>query len=241
MTTELLEYIEEYLEGKISRTTLEQKAAEQEEDIDLDAEIEWLTNSQIAVEASGLREQIKEIFPKPQQQGARVINFRSRTGIIAVAASVLLLVVGYFGLFYNPEPSLYAQFEYVDPGIPVLMSQTDEYELYDAMSYYSEEDYATAEDKLRALTQTNTQNDTLFYYLGASQLYQSKLKSAIENLDIVSKNTDSEYQEKAEWLKTLAHLKEGNNQEVEQMLRIILEKENHEFALQARDLKNELE
>lgn len=240
MTTDLLEQIEAYIEGNISRAELEAAAAEVE-GINLEEEIKWFKNSQLAVEAAGLRNQLTDILPRPEKKEAKIIGFRRRYQILAVAASVLLVVVAYFGFVRNnPGNDLYAQYEFVDPGLPVLMSQSDKYALYDAMTYYSEADYATAEEKLIALLNDQQSNDTILYYLGASQLYQGKIEQAKANLDKVINQKESNYTQKADWLVILATLKEKDQEGVLPLIDLILSNPNHEFYNKAVALKKDL-
>jgi TolA-binding protein len=235
----LIEKIEAFLEGKISREEL-QKMADEAGITNLDEEIRWLQDSQVAIAAAGLRQQLKEVLPQPAKKEARVVRLRSIRRVLAVAASVLVIVVAYWGLNRGGQSSLYADYEYVDPGLPVLMSQSKDHQLYDALSYYSEENYEIAEEKLRQIQADYPNSDTLSYYLGASLLYQGKTEAAKAPLRAVSEFEDSRFQQRADWLLVMAALKEKNLEEAGTLVEQILNTPGHEFLDKAQSLQQRL-
>ncbi len=239
MKEELMERIEAFLDGKISREEL-QRDADALGETDLQEKITWFTNTQTAIEAAGLRNQLQDILPKPQHKEAKVVRFTRNRWTWAIAASLLLLVVAYWGVNNFSNPGLYAEYEYVDPGLPVLMSQSDDYQLYDALTYYSEGNYAVAEEKLLQIEEQSPASDTLVYYLGASQLYQGKTTAAEGNLSKVANVENSKFVQRAEWLLILVALKEQHMEKAKQLLQQILATPDHEFLQQAQSLQKEL-
>ncbi len=235
----IIEKIEAYLEGDISREELQKVAADAGVS-NLDQEIEWFKDSQVAIEAAGLRQQLQEVLPKPAKKEARVVQLRSIRRVLAVAASVLVIVVAYFGLNRGGSSSLYADYEYVDPGLPVLMSQSKDHQLYDALSYYSEGDYAVAEEKLQQIQADFPNSDTLSYYLGASLLYQGKTEAAKGPLQEVSSFENSRFHQRADWLLVMTALKEKDLEQAGTLVQRILDTPNHEFLERAKALKEEL-
>lgn len=237
MNAELIEKIEQHLDGQLSREALA-AIAQQAGVQDLDEAIQWVQDSQIAIEMAGLRDQLKVALP--QAGGAKVRNLRPLRLALAAAASVLVLVMAYFFVFQEQEPSLYAEYEFVDPGLPVLMSQSEQHQLYDALSYYSEGDYTTAAEKLQLLPSSYQQNDTVLYYLGASQLYLGATTSAAANLQKVRAQKDSPFQAQAEWLLVLASLRAEKYDQAKALLPAILENPSHPFFEQAQTLNQDL-
>ncbi|MEO0340830.1 MAG: hypothetical protein AAF242_16670, partial [Bacteroidota bacterium] len=165
MDAEFIEHIEDHLTGNISREDLERRAKEHGVS-NLDQEIEWYQDSITAIQAAGLRNQLQDVLPKPQKREAKIRRMGPRRWIMTIAASLLVLVVAYFGFFNNGGNDLYAQFEYVDPGLPVVMSQSDDYLFNDAMSYFGEGNYKVAEEKLQQIQNSGVSSDTLTYFLG---------------------------------------------------------------------------
>lgn len=239
MTAELLEQIEAFLEGKITREEL-QKEADAEGVENLEMEIEWFRNSRTAVEAAGLRKQLDEILPQPLETTAKVRRLRPNRWILAAAASVLLVLAIYWGQ-RNSTPDLYAQYEYVDPGLPVLMSQSDDHLLYDALTYYGEENYPVAAEKLQSIREQYAESDTLNYYLGASLLYQGETEQATPYLQQVSAKENSRFRQRAEWLLVLAALRDKETDTAKARLENLLQTPGHEFFEQAQELQNTLQ
>ncbi|MEM7373657.1 MAG: tetratricopeptide repeat protein [Bacteroidota bacterium] len=238
MNPTLIEHIEDFLSGQISRQDL-QKLAEELEISDLDKEIAWVRNSQIAIEAAGLRAQWKTALTQAKAPKAKVRSLFSSRIILTIAASIALLLVFYVG-FWNKQNSLYDQYAYIDPGLPILMSQSEAYELYDALTYFGEGNYQVAAEKLQAIETSYPESDTLAYYLGASYLYLGKTDLARPALQKVLNKEASEFEQKAEWLLVLADLKDQNHLETPGRLSNILNTPDHEFAEPAAKLAQEL-
>lgn len=240
-TSTLYEQIEEFLAGRIPRESLEQTARELGIS-DLDSEIQFVRDTQVAVEAQGLKEELQKILPAPARQSPRVVRLRVRTWPWAAAASVLLLVAAGIWLFQpGGANDLYAQYEYRDPGLPVLMSQSDQFELYEALSYFGEEDYAESARRLSDLQASLTDNDTVNYFLGASQLYLGETANADTNLEQVAEDDNSSFRQKAEWLLVLSALREQDEAKARERLQDILNRENHSFRERAQALNNDLQ
>lgn len=236
----IIEKIENYLDGRINRQELEKELKETDIE-DLDEKINWLKNTRLAIESEGLKDQLDDLFKKqPANKEATVRKLNWRRSSWLVAASVAILIAGYF-VFNQLQQPLYEEYRYLDPGLPSLMSSASDYELADAMTYYSEGDYQTASSKLSNLYDPEAPNDTISYYLGASLLYQDNPEESRNYLNEVVNKAGSPFREKAEWLLVLSYLKEGNRQEASDMLDRILADENHSFHQKAGALREEIE
>ncbi len=239
MSAALIAQIEAFLEGRLSKAAL-QKQAELEGVTNIDEEIQWFQDSQVAIEAAGLRDQLQEAFSEPVERKGILRQLGPlRTGF-AIAASILLLIVVYWGMNSDSTTSLYATYEYVDPGLPVLMSQSDQHQLYDALSYYSEENYVVAAEKLAQLQDAGMKSDTIRYYLGASLLYQGKAEAAKLALKPVSEDSTSPFHARAQWLLVLSALKEDQLDEAQLLLPSIVDNPAHPFQEKAKQLQLEL-
>ncbi len=268
MNPDLLEKIEDFLEHRISKAELENYATENDVQ-DLDEKIAWFKDSILAIEADGMRNQLQDLFSKESIRIDPNINTTQKPALetlqnvhdgedktivrkinskqpikwlMGIAATLLLFAVGsyLFSSLNQSDQNRYAEYEYIDPGLPITMSQSDNYELYDALTYYGEENYETAEAKLKKLHSNNPTNDTLSYYLGASQLYQGKTETAKTNFIKVEKNKNSVFNDKAEWLLLVCYLNENNSEKIKESLNKILAQKNHEFKERAEKLKSEL-
>lgn len=239
MNAKILEHIESYFEGDISRQELEQRL--QEAGVtDVDEQVDWVRKARLAVEAEGLKDQLGEVFQQQTLRKANVRRVHWRRSSWLIAASIALLVIGYL-VFAPLQPSLYEKYTYVDPGLPSLMSDADNYELADALTYYSEGNYQTAYSKLYSLYNPDQPNDSIAYYLGASLLYQDEADDARPYLRQVAKNRSSAFQDRAEWLLVLSYLTAGDEAAAREVLRPILSDTSHLFYSQAESLQEEIE
>ena len=240
MKTELIEQIEAFLDGEINRESLQLKAEILGVD-DLDENIIWVKNARLAVEADGLRNQLKKTLPKSEEETGKIVTLPvNKWKWTVAAAAVIIVLLGYWGTNLEGEPTLYAKYKYVDPGLPVLMSQSDDHLLYDALTYYSEGNYEVAEEKLLQIQDQYINNDTLIYYLGASQLYQGKSVSARQTLEKISAKENSKYKQDAEWLIVLTLLREENIDATKSALKVIVASQDHKFLDDATNLLKEL-
>lgn len=239
----LIENIELYLEGTMTRQELEETLTE-EEVAQIEENIEWVKNSRLAVEAVGLRNQLKEVLPKvakEEPKEAKIIPFYQNTRqLYWVAASLVILVVAFFGIYSNNQSGLYEKHLYQDPGLPVLMSQSNQYQLYDAMSFYSEGNYEVAAQKLLALQNESGATDTTSYYLGASLLYSGKSTEAIPYFKEIQNSTSS-FKERADWLMVLAYLQNNEEENATELLNEIVSNTKHTFYDEAKSLSLDME
>lgn len=239
MTAEYFDQIEQFLNGELSKDDLQGLLPDIRPE-QLDKDIELLRNMRTAVEAAGLRDQLQNTLSKAETPPAKVRRLSTWKRGLSIAASLLLLLSLYwFWPNSTQEGGLYAKYEYVDPGLPVLMSQSEDYKLYDALSYYGEEDYATAIQKLSALQAEGISNDTISFYLGASQLYQGKIEAARTTLGPLS-SISTPFKERSEWLLVLAALRGNDLAEVRTRVDAILAQESHIFYQQAENLLTDL-
>ncbi len=239
MDATTIEKIEAYLEGRLTRQTLEAGLSE-EERTGLDEQIEWVRAARLAVEAEGLKRQLDELLPRPARREATVRPLWRRRAAWIAAASLALLLIGY-GVVQVLQPPRYDGYAYLDPGLPSLMGEADNYALADAMTYYSEGDYATAAARLRRLYSPAAANDTVAYYLGASLLYQDSLQAARPFLETVADTGAPPFRERAAWLLVQAYLQAGDEAGARRALAPVLDDAEHPFYEQAQQLRRELQ
>lgn len=245
MDTELLEKIEAHLAGDISYTELEAFAKTQGVE-SIEDEINWFKEMQLAIEAEGLSNQLKnELNTSSAKEESKVVEMpvkkqRGKLFPLSIAAALILL----FGILFIFKPKntsqTYSKYEFVDPGLPLLMSETEAYNLYDAMTYFSEGNYKESATRLEQLHQQQPENDTINYYLGLSKLYDGNGANAIDNLNIVTQINNSVFKERADWMLVLSYLKQKNLNQTKVHLQPILENSKHSFYKQAQQLKEEL-
>lgn len=245
MNVDHIQKIDEYIQGEITYDELSAYAQAHGLE-DLEEKIEWVRRAGIAVEAHGVRDQIQQIMSRADEAGAskqtgRVISMKPPKWIIGIAASALLVLAGYLVFFgENQYDKQFAAYEYVDPGLPVVMSQSDNYALYDALSYFGEENYKVSIEKLSGMQAEGTDTDTISFYLGASLLYEDQPQSAQSELQKVIDTPSSKFTEKAEWLLVMCALKSEDVESAKSQLNSIVSDPDHTFHERAKELLDQL-
>jgi tetratricopeptide (TPR) repeat protein len=112
------------------------------------------------------------------------------------------------------------------------------------INFYNEEKYDEAIKQLNEYyTQTDEKHKTsdIKLYLALSYLFSGNTKDAVTFFtDILSKESNGNFKEAAEWYLALAYLKEMNTQKSIELLTKIAETENHPYQSKAKTLLPEV-
>lgn len=212
LTQELLEFIERCLNKTANAEELKDFETRLKNDLVFKAQVADIKTLLFGIEAQSLKERLDD-FHTELDYGAsnkpvpvKTMYFRK----IAIAA-ILVIAIGGFWLFSgNANEKLYAKYFVLDPGLPTMMSETSNFEFYDAMVNYKQGDYKTAIGKWETLLENKLQNDTLNYFLGMAQLANNHEKKAIDYLEVVTNLETSTFKNEAYYYLGLAYLKANN-------------------------------
>lgn len=120
------------------------------------------------------------------------------------AAAILLVVAGIWFLRPDDSPdTLATRYFKADPGLPVTMSSTLDYQFYDGMVSYKEGNYDKAIQIWLGLAGAS---DTLRYYIGMAYINQARYPDALNQLLPLTKIAN-EWQEKATWFAAIGYLR----------------------------------
>ena len=204
ISQELFEEIERYLSGAMNpeeRNTFENKL---QNDSKLKEEVEVQRELILAVEIGSMKNDLEEIHRKSFSAQ------KKHTFWYGIAASVIVIFsIGIW--FVNQESDtdkLFAQYSITEPGLPVPMSATSDYDFHDAMVDYKIEKYDTALLKWEKLLLVNPENDTLNYFMGASHFNLEEYNEAANYFKTVRNQPQSPFYDKSgfylilSWLKT---------------------------------------
>lgn len=229
-----IEHIESYLEGRLTFEQLEQKAQALEV-LSIQEDIDFVENSRIAIEAVGVRKQLAQLYDEePPTSGESKFPKLYLILLALLVASIL----GYF-LFGQTKPAKKPIYAFVDPGLPVVMGESDQYDLDDAMTYYKEGNYKVALEKFEQLASLEPQNDTLNYFIGVSQLYLGQANNAIPKLQMISEEAQSIFRERAAYSLVLAYLELDDKESAAKYLQPILDSQSHSFYQKSIVLKKQ--
>jgi hypothetical protein len=191
-----IERIDHYLMGRMSATERAQFERDMETNAQLAAAYRDVRDLQNAMAYEDVANSLRQIRSSGNQQAVRrTLPVR----IIAVAASIAILMVVYFVIPDKSDaPSLYTEYFTPDPGLPTLMdvNQT-EYAFYQGMVDYKAGNYAAAYERWHPLAQSGQYGDTLSFYLGMTQLGLKKTAEAKESLAKVT--SEGPFGEKKSW------------------------------------------
>jgi len=158
-----------------------------------------------------------EIFSDAGEQQYRdpvVVKKASHIIWYAAAAVAAILITWFYLNNSAPSPDkIYARYFIPDAGLPVVMSSVNEnYDFYDGMISYKEEDYNKAIEIWKNIYRENATNDTVQYFIGVAYLNNND-RNAIDYLLPVAENDNSRWQSKAIWYLALAYVKYGRKEE----------------------------
>ena len=213
ISQDLLETIERYINKSLTNDEL-LNFEEKLQDPKFKTQVNDIKTMLLGIETQSLKEQLDEFhkeIPKSeitQEESQKIyfLNFKS----MATAAAIIIAIGSFWFFSGNPNEKLYAKHFAPDPGLATTMSETANFEFYDAMVNYKQGDYRTAISKWEILLESKPQNDTLNYFLGVAHLANKDDKTAIKHLNIVAQNDDTNFKNDAYYYLGLAHLKANN-------------------------------
>jgi len=199
--------IEAYVLRTMSAESRDQFQAEMSRDNHLSAEVELFQTLLLASKKAGLERQLNKLHSASSDKPVISMKFW-----IGIAAGLALLIAATFYLTRpGAEEQLFAAHVSVDPGLPVPMSATIEYDFYDAMVDYKSEDYDACLRKWNQLLQLDLTNDTLQYYIASAHFNKKEYPAAIEGYQSVLRSSDSDFRDRAEWYLVLSYLTTGKH------------------------------
>ena len=222
-TEEKYNLIEKYLGQKMSAEEREKFEAEIENDPVLKQELKLhqevsttLKGEKIHEFRSVLAEVDQNWGPKKNEEKGKVrgINFRR---VLAIAATVLLLVVSYLVLFTGRE-SLSSDQLFADNFQPyqMLLSQRNisaeekNLLLESAIAAYSNGNFQNASSTFEQLLQSEPENISYKFYRAVSAIGANDNDTAIQLLNDIIAASDHPFTEQSQWYLGLAYLQKGD-------------------------------
>lgn len=212
---ELFEQIEAYLLD--SMTTEERSRFETQLAADPSLQKELELQRQLLAIVS-----VESFNAAPKPAPTQTAKIRSISKWYWAAAAVLIFISG-FWFFQNQTATpqkLANQYFSPDPGLPVTMSSSSQYQLYDGMVSYKEADYEKAIAIWKSIATTNRQSDTLQYFIGVAYLNRDQYNDALQQLLPLAEG-NSKWKEKASWYLSITYLKLNQPQKAQKWLQTI--------------------
>jgi len=212
ITQDILETAERY----INKTMTSDEVVAFEQKLDNDPTFKTLFEDiktlLLGIEAQALKEQLHNFHEELQPNNSETSTVKPLFSLRKfVAAAAVIIALGSFWFFNNnTNKKLYSKYFTPDPGLATMMSETTNFEFYDAMVNYKQGDYKTAISKWELLLENKPKNDTLNYFIGMAYLANKNEETAITHLNIVTQNQNTNFKSDAYYYLGLAYLKANN-------------------------------
>ena len=238
MNNQNVDIIEGYLDGTLPEAERQQLEERLVNEADLQAALQWHRDlRKIAIAAEEVR--LIQFLKNTSSQPAKIVKLSYK--VYSLAAVILLLILaGIWWLIPRPSADLFAdQFQpYPNVSVPLERNELREDLKIRAFQTYERADYPLAAAQFDSLLQTDSNSDYRFY-LAMSQLSTEQYLSAIENLQMVQQNENSNLQEYSIWYLALAYWKVGDVNQSTILLKNIAADDQHPFGQKAQGVLKE--
>lgn len=233
-----LEFIEEFIDGKLSGDKLELFEQELFENADLNAEVNLhreIDRALTETDVIQLRQNLERISTDLIDKKEKSVLFlpyglRRAKNLIASAVAVLILVTGVISVLkYIPVSNdhLYSKYYEAYDGNYLSRSATSpEEKLEEAFQNYSKRNYQEALPFFDLLIEEKG-NIALHFYKGSCYQALDETQKAIEEYRIVIDDGNNFAVETAEWYLGLCYLKQGNINEFRSQMTAIIERKGY--------------
>lgn len=210
ITQEEWEYIEDYLSESHPPMVMKEIERKIAEDASFADAVQEVKSTIYTVQEIVLSEKMNE-WHQTVSTHDHVIPMRQNfTSKALIAASLLLLIA--LGTWWMIRPSheekLFAKYYHPDPGLPTLMSLSEQYEFDKAMVDYKSKDYDKALQSFQNLLIENPNNDTLNFFIAQIFLAQNQAEKAIPYFEKVISDSNSIFTKDAYWYLGLEMLRQ---------------------------------
>lgn len=191
----------------------------------------------IAIEEEGLRNSMDTFHNNLEGESGTTPGTTHKFRWYRIAASIaILLSVGLW--FFNkqsPNDKLFKRYYSVDPGLPTVMGNNDNYAFYEAMVDYKQGNYDVAINKWEKLLLTNQDSDTLNYFLGSAYLANGNTDKAIVLFENTLNSGAPTFSKEAHYYMALALLKNNNIEEAIKHLKMVPDEKSQELLQKIRE------
>lgn len=245
-----IDLIEKFLNNELSQEDKQAFDQKVHTDSEFAHEFERRQAAHTAIDfliAQSLKKDLEALEAEGQQEG-RIISLqkrkRNRIVLLSLAASLLLLF-GYFSLYYNSDPGstgpqlAAANYETPDYNLRRGAPEVDfEDLLTKGINALKQKEYQTAIVALDSVTYGNEYYYIAQFYLAHAYYQAEQYEQAEQAFEVVSQGNDIRYQEDADWYGLLACLAQDGDctDKVDQLAN----DDSHSYQQQAVSIKDEL-
>lgn len=205
---ELIEKVERYLSGKLSREEVEDEKGEALSTEEFDEAVNLFEASRDLIELNGLREDLRSIHREYIAENSDQKSGRGKSVAwvwvtLAVAATALLITL-FSGLFTQSTPVFDDYFvAYPD----IISMRGEEGDIYEAMQFYSSQKY---DEALRVFDEIKIDSQDLLFYQAIAAMAITDFDRAVKNLELLLAQSENTYWQQTRWFLGLAYWQQGN-------------------------------
>lgn len=212
ITQELLETAERYINKTMASNEIIAFEKKLQNDPTFKTQFEDIKTLLLGIEEQSLKETLDSFHKDLSSDTLKTNTVKPLFSIQKfAAAAAIIIAIGSFWFFnQSNNEKLFDTYFIPDPGLPTTMSETSNFEFYDAMVNYKQGDYKTAISKWETLLISKPQNDTLNYFLGVAHLANKNEETSLKYLNTVTQNPKANFKNEAYYYLGLAYLKTDN-------------------------------
>jgi len=225
--------IEDFIDGTLEGTLLEEFKAELLGNTDLLAEVTLRRNINEAIgekDVLSLRQGLLSARKNLENTEIKSIVPESVTNVRFIkvwkqSVAIIILLIGISGVLnygYNSLDKTYNTYYESPQWSPERSVTTELSYLNEANQYYINGNYEKAIELYDIAIKEETEKFVFHFYKGASLQNMNKLEEAIPEYNQVIKHGDNMYLEEAEWNKSMCYLKLGNKELAKTQLEAII-------------------
>jgi hypothetical protein len=228
--------IEDFVEGELDQTLLDEFNTELEENSDLKAEVELRRQVNEALgeqDILKLRAALKDTKELAESNKVRKIipdvPLRLRK-FMRVSVAVVILFIAVAGVFnsgYLSVQKTYDKFFELPNWSAERSVSTNVTLLQEAQRTFAKGNYAGVIKLLENRAEATENNPVFRFYAGASLQKMDKLKEAIADYTRVINHGDNLFVEEAEWYRSLCYMKLGKKYEAKQELLAVIKRKGY--------------
>ncbi|MBD1262173.1 tetratricopeptide repeat protein [Maribacter polysiphoniae] len=206
-------------------------------DTELKKQFEEFKELFLAIEEEGLRNMMATFHNNLKGESSTITSTKSKFHWYRIAASIAILIS--LGIWFfnkqSPNEKLFKRYYSVDPGLPTVMGNNDNYAFYEAMVDYKQGNYDVAINKWEKLLLTNQDSDTLNYFLGSAYLANGNTNKAIILFENTLNSGAPTFSKEAHYYMALALLKNNNIEEAIKHLKMVPDEKSQELLKKIRE------
>ncbi len=203
---------ERYLRSEMSPQEKEAFRKKMETDQHLKAQVDEYRLLLFGIQEAVLQEKMKD-FHKELPIAMEPKRKTLKTWLAAASVLVSISVAAWLFINRNTSENLFAAYFSPDPGLVSSMGSPENYLFDRAMVDYKTGDYEQAISVWKGLLRSNTNSDTLNYFVGAAYLAIGQGNMAEPYLVKVAAAAESAFADDASWYAGLALVRQGHKKE----------------------------